>query len=349
MTLCSISSGLDFNDSCIRNSWSALLPTLFVVVVCTKSLLPKRLNPYFRDFLYLHEAEALDASGDQVSAGESIEIEVENVVRLWRTVVFSFIGMLQTMMWLAIGCFTLVASPNSIWEGISSILRALTWVYATWRPIVHPQATPAYDLFVLYTIHLVMGVLLLGGAAFSKDVYGTPLPPIALLVGLVFNIIATLVLLVVIVRMPMALLSNRVKKSDVVSQCSITSSSVLTCMSGCRCLTRRLYLPLELDLIRMGYPHSTEGMFQDMHSHALLNRSQGTHETLNEDDIWNLSPRFQSKPLFIKFIGARYALSSLLTPPLNYTQTQFTHRLAVGRELLRLTNKLCFDIQQYHT
>jgi len=28
---------------------------------------------------------------------------------------------------------------------------------------------------------------------------------------------------------------------------------------------------------------------------------QGTHATLNEGDIWDLSPTMQSRPIFIKF------------------------------------------------
>lgn len=36
--------------------------------------------------------------------------------------------------------------------------------------------------------------------------------------------------------------------------------------------------------------------------------NQGTYETLNEDDIWELSPTMQSKAVYTKFSAIKYVL-----------------------------------------
>jgi hypothetical protein len=232
--VCSNSGALDFGNECVRTTWSALLPTIFVFILCTSALFPesiqKILKPFsgtFPHFITLQEAEALDGSGEMAMVDEDApqesQVEAENLVPLWRTVVLSFLALLETLFWLGVASFTFVTTQE-VWDGFSSVLIASTWLYAVCRPIIRPTPTPPYDLFTLYIIHFVMGIVLLGGNIQAKDVYGTPLPSTAVIVGQVFNLIATLVLLGVIVSMPVGIRSNRVKKSDVASQiCSFVA------------------------------------------------------------------------------------------------------------------------------
>lgn len=226
--VCPNAGPLDFANSCVRTSWNALLPAVFVFVLCSRSLVPKSfrktlkpLTSIFTNYLTLSEAEALDAISEKVPRDDDApQVQAENLVPLWRTVVLSFIAMLEVLSWLAIACFTLVAKPDHIWDGITSILIAATWLYASCRPIVNPTPTPPYDLFILYIMHLAMGILRLGGHIHAKDVYDLPLPATSVMIGLVFNLIALVILLSVVVSMPMGIPSNRVKKSDIVS-CSV--------------------------------------------------------------------------------------------------------------------------------
>jgi hypothetical protein len=224
--VCHNASPLDFGNSCIRTSWSALLPATFVFILCTTFLIPKSFLKFLRpvkltftNYLTLHEAEAFDASSEKPSGDEGTQagVQVENLVPLWRTVVLSFIAMLETLSWLTFACFTFIARPEHTWGGITSALIALTWLYASCRPIVHPTPTPPYDLFVLYIMHFIMGILRLGGVLHAKDVYGLPLPPPPVMVGLVFNLVAVLTLLCIVMSMPLGIPSNRVKRSDIVS------------------------------------------------------------------------------------------------------------------------------------
>jgi len=226
--LCQNSGALDFGNPCVRTTWSTLLPAIFVFLLCTKALFPKitqkatkPLSETFPHFISLHEAETLNDNGDKSLADEDVlpesQVEVENLVPLWRTIVLSFIALLETLFWLGAACYTFVARSEDIWDGISSVVIALTWLYAVCRPIMRPTATPPYDLFVLYILHLTMGIILLGGVVYANDVYGVPLPPTAVIVGQVFNMIALLMLLGVVTSMPLGIPSNRVKKSDIVS------------------------------------------------------------------------------------------------------------------------------------
>ena len=77
--------------------------------------------------------------------------------------------------------------------------------------------TAPYDLFVLYIIHLVMGIVLLGGNVHAKDVYDIPLPPTVVITGQALNLVVVLILLYVIINMPVGIPSNTVKKDAIVS------------------------------------------------------------------------------------------------------------------------------------
>lgn len=242
---CPNAGSIDFADPCIRTIWSALLPALFVFILCTNTLLPKSVKKHFGSvipfdetltrFLTLHEAEALDAPGgemayldDEAAPKGFVQVEVENTVPLWRTVMLSFVSLLETLCWISVACFTLVVKPDQVWDGVGSLLIALTWLYASCRPIVKPSPTPPWDLFVLFTAQLFMGILQMGGILYAKEVYETPLPATAVIVGHVFNLLALLVLLGVVVSMPLAVHSSLVQKRDIVRYHSVL------CATSCR-------------------------------------------------------------------------------------------------------------------
>ncbi|KZP20527.1 multidrug resistance-associated ABC transporter [Athelia psychrophila] len=269
MPVCTMSNCADFA------AWAAILPTIFVSIFCLRACLPKRTKQFLRlsfftNFLSLHEAEALDIS-DEKYQDEPVEIEVEVRVPVWKTFTLSFVAMLQTMLWLVVGSYTLIAVPGGtgIASGIFAILRAVTWFYGALRPIVKAQATVPYDLFILYLVQLVMSCLLLGGVAYEHDVYNRPLPATSFMASLVFNLVATLVLLGVILSMPLALPSNRVKKSDI--GVTVSPDDYVTLWGW---VTFSWIWPII---------------------------KKGTYTTLVEADVWRLSPTMSSKPLFTKF------------------------------------------------
>jgi hypothetical protein len=96
-------------------------------------------------------------------------------------------------------------------------LIASSWIYAAIRPITHPTPTPPYDLFTLYLILLATSLLQIGGFIFDYGVFDIPLPPTIILSAQVGNLIAILILLSIIVRMPLAIPSNNVDRHEIVS------------------------------------------------------------------------------------------------------------------------------------
>jgi hypothetical protein len=207
------------------------LPAGFVFALCLFFFLPmprpvqklfRIVKAPFQPYLTLEEAEALDAAaaaGDKVDEDEDAKRtdDAAALVPLWRSVVMSGIGVAQTLVWLGTGSFQLFRESSNTWDGLRSILVSFSWIYAAVRPVANPKATPHADLFSLYLIHLVSGILLLGGVIYDHDVFGDPLPPTLVVVALSVNVIALFVLLAVVVQVPLAVPSKRVNKKDIVS------------------------------------------------------------------------------------------------------------------------------------
>ncbi|KAL0574916.1 hypothetical protein V5O48_007038, partial [Marasmius crinis-equi] len=229
----------------------------------------------FRTFITLHEAEALDttaAAGDEVAQDEDTpkKVEVEEVISLWRTMVLVFVGLLEVIFWTIVGSYRLVADESStVWGGVRPLLVGCVWVYTVVRPMARPSATAPLDLFAVYVLQLVSGVIQIGGALYGHAVLDMPAPPALLVVGYSFNLAAILVVLGVVFSMPLALPSTRVNKSEIGR--SISPEDYTTVWGWAT--------------FSWVYP--------------LVQR--GKAATLNENDVWNLSPTFQSRPLFIKF------------------------------------------------
>jgi hypothetical protein len=214
-------SPFNFADPCIRESWASLLPAILVFILCLFSLpisLPKRVHNFlglttFKPFITLHEAEAFDASAadHEVVVG----IDVGSKPPLWRTLLISTLSVVETLAWLALGTYRITAGPFHS-NSLLPFILALAWIYSSLRPILRPSSTPPYDLFSLFSVHLVMGVLMLGGVLYSHHVLDAPMPGRLYIVGLVANLVGVAVGLVVVVNIPMAVPSNRVKKEDIV-------------------------------------------------------------------------------------------------------------------------------------
>ncbi|KAF9555963.1 multidrug resistance-associated ABC transporter [Agrocybe pediades] len=282
MGLCGDYGPLDFRNSCVRASWSAFIPAAIVFALCLCSIpLPsqaRRILAYlgspFKNFLTLNEAEAIDYTAAQGDGEETdVELETSQTVPLWRTLTFVFVGMAESFCWVANGSYLLYSNPEGIWRGIFSLLVATSWLYTVVRPIARPTATSPQDMFALYIALLVAAVLQLGGVLFDHSVLEAPLPSKSVLFALVANILAILALLTIVVTMPLAIPSNRVDKKEI------------------------------------GYSISPEdyttlwGWITFSWVYPLVKRGKNT--TLDEKDVWNMSPTMQSRPVFTKFSSIR--------------------------------------------
>ena len=210
----------DFKSQCVREIWGSFLPAGLVFILCFLSIpMPHALEILcspFKNYLTLHEAEALDGNIDKISSQDDMGDSVETVP-LWRTVVFVFVGIFQCLSWIVHGSYRLHDDPRDIFGGVLPFLVAIAWLYTIIRPISHPIATSPFDLFSTYLAFFGVGSLRIGGILFDHNVLGSPWPSTITLVALSANLLALFVLLIVVLNIPLALPSNRVNKKDIVS------------------------------------------------------------------------------------------------------------------------------------
>ena len=224
-----------FADPCIRLLWSALIPGALVTLIGLCSVpLPNGIitdvvnftKAPFQPLVTLEEAEALDEV-DEMPASHASEAggpdSQSGSVPLWRTVLLSWIALLETLAWLSFGIFRLIEGQNSLWYALSPIAIAITWLYAVVRPIARPTLTPPYDLFALFLCHWTTSILLLGGLVYNCFASKAATLDWLTTAGLGANVTAVTVLLAIVLQMPLSIPSERVRKEEIV--CTSPSSA----------------------------------------------------------------------------------------------------------------------------
>lgn len=219
MAVCRSSDLLDFGDHCIRTAWASLPPFIFALVVILASIpviIPP--GPYqelfsaikgpFRTYLTLAEAEASDSD---VSHDELTSSDATQPATLWRTLILTFIGLLQSLIWLSIGSYSIFTGEP---HGYLMLLISFAWLFAALYLVFHPTNTPPYSVLTIYLMHLIGGVILLGGVFWDSSVEGLPLRSIDTF-GLAANLGAVVFLLGVVCGIPVGVPSKRVKAEDI--------------------------------------------------------------------------------------------------------------------------------------
>jgi len=223
MGLCSPSNSFDFTSSCIRETWTTLVPTILVFLFCLFSFpvtisgkVWETVKKPFTRFLTLHEAEALEATSDGLEENVSFEYgKPARVVSLWRAVLFVMLGLAEVIAWTALGSYRIIMTPSDSWGITRPFLVAFVWGYTVVRPIASPKATVPYDLFVVYILQLIAGAVDLGGELYAAHVLGLPELSKTEVVGHVFNLLAILVLVGVVFGTPMEIPSERVDTEEI--------------------------------------------------------------------------------------------------------------------------------------
>jgi hypothetical protein len=226
MAFCPDTTLLDLRDACIRRTWAALLPTLLVLAFCAVKFHPPLPEPIrrlvavvrapFTQFLSLREAEGYLAPGL-----ESIDDEEPVYAPVWRPLLAA-IGLAQCVAWVGIAAFSFAAEAP-VWQGIGELLIGGTWMYTAVRAATHLAATPPYDLFALYIVSFVTGLIQFAGYIFEYSVADTPLPGRPVLVGMFANVGSTLLALLAVLQMPLNVPSSRVDVAQIVRGTSFST------------------------------------------------------------------------------------------------------------------------------
>jgi len=266
MGLCSSAGALDFSDTCVRSSWSTLLPTVVLGGIALIAIpLPRTgrvgaavegVKALFTPFLTTHEAELLGVL-DSDQAG----IQAQPPPPFLRTATLVFLGLVQSLAWLVFGSYLAILASSDLWSTIQPFLMAITWLYTVIRPIASPSSTPQYDVVTLYFLQIISAALSLGGVLYDHTISGAPFLSKLGMIALSLNLVISVFLMGLVLAMPLALPSNRVKREEIVSPQEDELRHTLELkisLIGPHCVARRLHDTFWVDYIQLGEWTSTE-------------------------------------------------------------------------------------------
>ncbi|KAF8273971.1 multidrug resistance-associated ABC transporter [Lactarius quietus] len=268
------------DSACARSFWGAFIPAAFVFALCVATIpiptwlsnIVRPVKALFVPFLTLQEAEALDvadAAESKAMLGEVAQGEPEAVIEqveprhFWKPLLLSWIALIETLAWLGVASFNVIQDQRDPVYVVSSFAFALTWLFATLRPILRPN--------LLH--HMTFSTFV-----YNKNAYGTPFPDTLILATHIVNLGALLVSIAIVFSMPLAIPSRRVDKEKIGK--SVSPEDYTTLWGW---VTFSWIWPL------------------------VQRRFLGTNTTLNEEDVWALSPTMQSRSVFVKFSNMKRA------------------------------------------
>lgn len=139
-------------------------------------------------------------------------------VPLWRTLSLAIPALLETIAWLALSSYSLVVFnidesylAYDIW---APFLVAISWLYASLKPIMRPSSTPPYDLFILYLVHVSTAFLSVGATIYGKYVYGESTSYVYVL-GITTHFVVLGGLLAIVFSMPLGVPTTQVDKKEI--------------------------------------------------------------------------------------------------------------------------------------
>ena len=120
--------------------------------------------------------------------------------------------------WLILSSYCLIATDvgksypaYKIW--VPSLV-AISWLYASLKPIMCPSSTPPYDVFILYIAHVFTAFLSVGSTIYGKYVYGESVN-YAYVLGITIHFSTLASLLTTVFSMPLAIPTTPVDKEEI--------------------------------------------------------------------------------------------------------------------------------------
>ena len=171
----------------------------------------KAISNLLTDFLPLEEAVAIE---NNIRVAELVLPPVP----LWRTLSLAIPAFLETVAWLALSISSLMAFNINesypayyIW---APLLVAMSWLYASLKPIMRPSSTPPYDLFILYLIHVFTAFLSVGATIYDKYIYEES-ASYAYVLGITIHFVVLGGLLAIVFSMPLGVPTTQVDKKEI--------------------------------------------------------------------------------------------------------------------------------------
>ncbi|KAF8580919.1 multidrug resistance-associated ABC transporter [Ramaria rubella] len=217
----------DITDPRARELWATLPPIALVALLVLVALpvplpcLVSKAFAYVRDpflpKLTLAEAGELErrfAIEDAVRIPQSEEDVAPKADKKtptrWRTVSFVSLALVETVAWLAVGVLNVIPATRQALIARSLVLLpwtpflvSLTWVYAFIRALHRPPITAPFDLFTLFSLHLIGGALSLGSQLYISGATDSTLPSGGVLLAESVNLVILSALWILVVTLPL--------------------------------------------------------------------------------------------------------------------------------------------------
>ncbi|KAJ7686358.1 P-loop containing nucleoside triphosphate hydrolase protein [Mycena rosella] len=281
MDLCNGSPAFDLASPCVRGLWSATVPAFVVLGFCALAVLRRLLPPPvrrllvfltkpFTPYMTVEEAQVLNL-GHPLAQNDLVESTTGRRHSLFLAVV----GLLEVYLWGGQIILSLLSGDtDDMPRRVQSLVIALTWLYTVTKTIIHPCATVPFDLLTIYVLHGAGGIFMLGGYLFDYAVEQTAFPSRILTAGLCANMIIILCLLYVVVRLPVTLPPRGTTAAEMGKSVSPEDYTLFWSM-----VTFSWIYPLI---------------------------KHGINATLNEADVWSLSPTLQFASLLRRIWATAY-------------------------------------------
>ncbi|KAI0308316.1 hypothetical protein B0F90DRAFT_1681863 [Multifurca ochricompacta] len=176
--------------------------------------------------------------------------------------------------------------PKHFWKPLLlswiALIETLVWLGVASFTITQDQRDVIYVVgpfvFALTWLFATVRPILvyLGAFLYSKRAYDIPFPPALIITAHLLNLAVLFILIAIVLTMPLAIPSDKIDKTEIGK--SVSPEDYTTFWGW---VTFSWVWPL----IKL----------------------YGTNITLNEDDVWNLSPTMQSRPVFVKFSDTKCA------------------------------------------
>lgn len=222
------------HDECSRDFWSSIIPATLLLFILTTNIPSvqrarwlKVVQSPFAPFLTDSQAEGIlrgkpvDHQDDDFLKPPGADVRAGRThIPVWRMTVLSGLAWVETVTWLALGSYRLYEliehrDTDAVFT-LAPFILATTWMYAAIRPIVRPTATPPYDLFILFILHLISALLSLGTPLYMHYLAGWSLPSTPNVAARTCHLSIVAILLVIVLQMPLQLPSDDAKKKRAV-------------------------------------------------------------------------------------------------------------------------------------
>lgn len=276
---------------CIRYAWRGILPGSFLVVLGLAYLLPslptnsklvRRFKRSWTPFLTLEDARQLLATPaapqqENNTDGQPSLLRIREREALLRrrmamrlTVPIAVLSLLEVIYWMGVFAYELLLG-DLLFVLIAGCQLA-AWGYAFVRPLLHPTATPPYNIFILLLIQLGTASLGLFGNVYDWYAEGISWPGVGTILGELADLTVILGLLLVILNTPV----EPIDPKDSVGINNLASPEDYTTIWG----------------------WMTFGFVDPV-------IEKGSKATLDESDVFELSPHHRADPLLRRFAGVK--------------------------------------------